>query len=133
MKVTAKQYALTLLEITEDKEGKSLEESISKFSVLLKNNNQINQIDKILYYFQKLYNQRYNIKEANISTAKKIDEEELKQIKESLQALNKDETLEFKVNIKKEIIGGIVLKYGDKIIDASLKTRLNQLKNSLLK
>ncbi len=133
MKVTAKQYALTLLEITEDKEGKNLEESISKFSELLKNNNQINQIDKILYYFQKLYNQKYNIKEANISIAQKIEADELKKIKESLQDLNKDESLDFKVDIKKEIIGGIVLKYGDKIIDASLKTRLNQLKNSLLK
>ncbi|HKK54216.1 MAG TPA: ATP synthase F1 subunit delta [Patescibacteria group bacterium] len=133
MKVTAKQYALTLLEITEAKEGKNLEESISKFSELLKNNNQINQIDKILYYFQKLYNQKYNIKEANISIAQKIEADELKKIKESLQDLNKDESLDFKVDIKKEIIGGIVLKYGDKIIDASLKTRLNQLKNSLLK
>jgi len=57
----------------------------------------------------------------------------LKKLKNYLQGLNKDETLEFKVNIKQEIIGGIVLKYGDKIIDASLKTRLNQLKNSLLK
>jgi F-type H+-transporting ATPase subunit delta len=133
MKVTAKQYALTLLEITDAKEEKKLEESISRFSELLKNNNQLNQIDKILYYFQKLYNQKYNIKEANINVAQKIETDELKKIKESLQKLNKDEDLEFKVNIKKEIIGGIVLKYGDKIIDASLKTRLNQLKNSLLK
>lgn len=133
MKVTAKQYALTLLEITEEKEGKELEDSISKFSGLLKSNNQLNQIDKILYYFRKLYNQRYNIKEAQISTALKIDKEELEKIEKYLQDLNKEETLEFKVNIKKEIIGGIVLKYGDKIIDSSLKTRLNQLKNSLLK
>jgi F-type H+-transporting ATPase subunit delta len=133
MKVTAKQYALTLIDITADKEKKDLEESISKFLFLLKKNNQINQANKILYYFQKLYNQRYNIKEVDISTAQKIDENEIKQIKESLESLSKDETLEFKVNIKKEIIGGIVLKYGDKIIDASLKTRLKQLKNSLLK
>ncbi|MCF7795215.1 ATP synthase F1 subunit delta [Patescibacteria group bacterium] len=133
MKVSAKQYALTLLEITEEKEGKELEESISKFSGLLKSNNQLNQIDKILYYFRKLYNQRYNIKEAQINTAQEIDKEELDRIEQYLQDLNKEETLEFKVNIKKEIIGGIVLKYGDRIIDSSLKTRLNQLKNSLLK
>ncbi|MFP4514770.1 MAG: ATP synthase F1 subunit delta [Parcubacteria group bacterium] len=133
MKVSAKQYALTLLEITENKDAKELEESISKFSSLLKNNNQLNQIDKILYYFRKLYNQRYNIKEAQINTAQEIDKEELEKIEQYLQNLNEKETLEFKVNIKKEIIGGIVLKYGDKIIDSSLKTRLNQLKNSLLK
>jgi|AntRauTorcE11897_2_1112592.scaffolds.fasta_scaffold17766_2 F-type H+-transporting ATPase subunit delta len=133
MKVTPKQYALALLDITEEKDPKGLEEAILKFSQLIKDNNQLNQIDKILYYFKKLYNQRYNIKEAQINTAQKIEEDELEKIQQYLQDLNKDETLEFKVNINKEIIGGIVLKYGDKIIDASLKTRLNQLKNSLLK
>jgi F-type H+-transporting ATPase subunit delta len=133
MKVTPKQYALALLDITEEKDPKGLEEDILKFSQLIKDNNQLNQIDKILYYFKKLYNQRYNIKEAQINTAQKIEEDELEKIQQYLQDLNKDETLEFKVNINKEIIGGIVLKYGDKIIDASLKTRLNQLKNSLLK
>jgi F-type H+-transporting ATPase subunit delta len=100
---------------------------------LLKNNNQLNQIDKILYYFRKLYNQKYNIKEAQINTAQEIDKVELEKIEQYLQEVSKEETLEFQINIKKEIIGGIVLKYGDKIIDSSLKTRLNQLKNSLLK
>jgi F-type H+-transporting ATPase subunit delta len=133
MKVTAKQYALTLLEIIEGKKDKELTDSISKFSNLLKNNNQLNQIDKILYYFRKLYNQKYNIKEAQINTAQEIDKVELEKIEQYLQEVSKEETLEFQINIKKEIIGGIVLKYGDKIIDSSLKTRLNQLKNSLLK
>jgi len=133
MKVTAKQYALSLLEITDGKDSKKLEEAILKFSQLIKDNNQLNQIDKILYHFRKLYNQRHNIKEAQINTAQEVNKDELEKIENYLQGLNKDETLEFKVNIKQEIIGGIVLKYGDKIIDASLKTRLNQLKNSLLK
>ena len=133
MKVTAKQYALTLLEITDGKDSKKLEEAILKFSKLIKDNNQLNQIDKILYHFRKLYNQRYNIKEAQINTAQEVNKDELEKIENYLQGLNKDETLEIKVNIKQEIIGGIVLKYGDKIVDASLKTRLNQLKNSLLK
>jgi F-type H+-transporting ATPase subunit delta len=133
MKVTAKQYALTLLEITDGKDSKKLEEAILKFSQLIKDNNQLNQIDKILYHFRKLYNQRYNIKEAQINTAQEVNKDELEKIENYLQGLNKDETLEIKVNIKQEIIGGIVLKYGDKIVDASLKTRLNQLKNSLLK
>jgi F-type H+-transporting ATPase subunit delta len=129
MKVTAKQYALTLLEITDGKDSKKLEEAILKFSQLIKDNNQLNQIDKILYHFRKLY----NIKEAQINTAQEVNKDELEKIENYLQGLNKDETLEIKVNIKQEIIGGIVLKYGDKIVDASLKTRLNQLKNSLLK
>ena len=133
MKVTAKQYALTLLDITSDKEEKDLSESISKFAKLIKDNNQINQIDKILYHFKNLYNQKHNIKEAEINTAQAIDEKDLKQIEDYLQNLNKEETLDFKVKTKKDIIGGIILKYGDKIIDSSLKTRLNQLKNSLLK
>ena len=33
----------------------------------------------------------------------------------------------------KNILGGVILKYGDKILDGSLKTKLNSLKEELKK
>ncbi len=133
MKVSAKQYAQVLLDIIVDKEGKDLDVVIKDFSALLKKNNQLNQIDKILYHFNSLYNKKYNILEAQINSAHDLEDAILLQVKEYLNNINKKENLEFKIGVDKSIIGGLVIKYGDKIIDASLKTRLKQLKNSLLK
>ncbi|MCF7820138.1 MAG: F0F1 ATP synthase subunit delta [Candidatus Pacebacteria bacterium] len=133
MKISAKQYAQALLEIIEGKDDKAAKQSVLDFCSLLKSNNQLAQTEKIIYYFRKLYNKRYNIIEAEVLTKKALSAKLLTEVEAYLKALDKDSQVEISHKSSDKIIGGIVVKYGDKILDNSLKTRLRQLKTSLLK
>ncbi len=133
MKISAKQYAQVLLEVVTEKKGEKLEEVIVKFVKTLKENNHLAQKEKIIYYFNKLYNKKNNIIEARVITKNPLSEKLLKETEKYLSVIDDTKTLELETEESKDIIGGVVVKYGDKILDNSLKIRLNQLKTSLLK
>lgn len=133
MKISAKQYAQALLDLIEGKDEKDSSRVVLDFAKLLKNNNQLAQLEKIIYYFEKLYNQRYAIVEAEVISKKVLSDNSFKEVKDYLNNLDKTKKLELKQTSLDKIIGGIVIKYDDKILDNSLRTRLNQLKTSLLK
>lgn len=133
MKISAKQYAQVLLEVTDGKEGKEIEESITKFVETLKKNNHLAQIKKIIYYFNNLYNKHNNIIEAKIITKNPLSKELFEEASKYLNDIDKTKKVELETEESKSVIGGVVVKYGDKILDNSLKIRLNQLKTSLLK
>lgn len=60
-----------------------------------------------------------------VTLAKSPDDDELEQIKESLKdAVNSD--VKLVVNIDPEIIGGVIIKKGDKLVDNSLRRILNR-------
>jgi|AntAceMinimDraft_4_1070372.scaffolds.fasta_scaffold62708_1 F-type H+-transporting ATPase subunit delta len=133
MKINAKQYAQALLDLIEGKDEKASTQVIVEFSKTLKKNNQLAQLEKIIYYFKNLYNKRYSIVEAEVVSKEALSEASLKEVTNYLNNLDKDKNLELSQTSSNKIIGGIVIKYGDKILDNSLRTRLNQLKTSLLK
>ena len=67
---------------------------------------------------------------AVVTTANGIDEATRKQILDLVKGTgNKDVVLEEKIN--KDIIGGFIIRIGDKQIDASIARKLNNLKRDL--
>jgi F-type H+-transporting ATPase subunit delta len=68
--------------------------------------------------------------QGEVITAYPIDEELLKQIKNSLES-KIGKKIEFTVKEDKSIIGGAVIKAGSYILDASIKNYLKQLEKTL--
>jgi F0F1-type ATP synthase delta subunit len=64
-----------------------------------------------------------------VISATEIDDEQKTNISESLN-INKDKIL---FRIDKNILGGIVVKIGDQIVDGSLATRITNVKDLLAK
>ncbi len=133
MKVTPKQYAQALLDVVAGKGEVEVLEVVKDFAKLLKKNNQAAQLEKILYYFTRLHDKQTGIVQSKVITAKALDEELMAEVTNYLNGIEKGEKVEVSFNVNKKILGGLVVKYGDRILDNSLKTRLNQLKTSLLK
>ncbi len=63
---------------------------------------------------------------ATIISAYKLSQSELDLIKEKIPALKRVELVNV---IDKGIIGGIIIQHGSKVIDFSLKNRLEKLRN----
>ncbi len=131
-KASVKQYAQVLLEITEGQEGAALQKSVSRFAEVLMANNQMANVEKIIKSFQILWNKKVGVIEAELLSARQLDTETLSLLDKHLKKVAKAESIDLTLETDKNIIGGVVIKYGDKIIDASLRSRLRSLREAIL-
>jgi F-type H+-transporting ATPase subunit delta len=79
--------------------------------------------------FTNQYNAKKQILKAVVTTASGIDDATRKQVMNLVKGLGKNEViLEEKIN--KDIIGGFIIRVGDKQVDASILRKLNNLRRS---
>ena len=126
-KNTPKQYAIALHKTTAGLTGKSLEEALKQFVILLAKDHRLKQADTIIAEFIKYSKKEEGIMEIEITTAGNLDEKTINNIKKSF-----GEKVEATIKIDKTILGGIKIKTEDRILDASLKTQLLKLKESIV-
>jgi F-type H+-transporting ATPase subunit delta len=81
-------------------------------------------------YFIELYKAEKGIKIATILSAVAIDDSSAGLIKDMVKSAFKSE-IELKQEIKKELIGGFVLRVEDRQLDASVKGKLARIKKEL--
>lgn len=132
MKIKPKQYARALFELTKDKNKTEVKETIANFTKFLFKNNDAFKLDKILQEFTILCNKELLILDAEISSAHQLSRETEELLKEYLKKESTAKEIKTDLKVNKNILGGVIIKYGDKIFDASIKNRLNKLKQSLL-
>ncbi|PIR66917.1 MAG: ATP synthase F1 subunit delta [Parcubacteria group bacterium CG10_big_fil_rev_8_21_14_0_10_36_14] len=127
MKNGDKIYAIALYEALLGKTG--IENIINNFLKLLKEKSQLHRMDKIIVEFEKIYNEKNNIAKLKIKSAFPLDSQVVDKIAEALKL----KKYELETSIDKELIGGFVAKYGDTLIDTSIKNNLKELHNKLIK
>jgi F-type H+-transporting ATPase subunit delta len=67
---------------------------------------------------------------AHVTVAEKLADRHLEALKDALKAVTgKDVTLD--VTVEPAIIGGLVVKVGSRMVDSSLKTKLNSIKHAM--
>ncbi|MDP2708590.1 MAG: ATP synthase F1 subunit delta [bacterium] len=133
MKITAKQFALSLYEIAAGRPAGQVKVAIKKFIGLLAEKNMLAQADKIIAEFIKIWNENHGIVEADVASAKSLDKDTLKLLKKYIAELSGAKEVTVSESVDKNILGGVVIKYEDKVLDGSLKTSLEELKNNLIK
>lgn|SRR5690554_191595 len=123
-----------------DKKSKILEEIFKNktdnlsqsFIQLLAKKGRANYLLEITNAFEQAYKNHKNIKEVTITSAIQLSEETIQNIKTKINQEIKDTIIEIKTKVKPEIIGGIVIELDDKLFDASVRNRLNQIKQNFL-
>jgi F-type H+-transporting ATPase subunit delta len=90
-------------------------------------------LGEIARQFVKQYNQYKGIEVAIITTASKIDDKLRQQILKLVKTTNDSQSIELVEKIDRDIIGGFVLTVGDKEYDASLSSRIRELKQEFAK
>ena len=87
-------------------------------------------LPKVIDAFGELLNESIGRVQATVTSATTVTNEQQQRLKESLsKMLDKDVVLD--VNEDAEIIGGLVVRVGDQIIDGSVKTKLQSLRQRL--
>jgi F-type H+-transporting ATPase subunit delta len=83
------------------------------------------------YYIQ-LYKEEKGIKVATLSSAVKLEHESKEKLREMIKTAFRSE-IELEEEVKKELIGGFVLRVEDKQLDSSVKGKLARIKKELQK
>ncbi|MCK5491016.1 MAG: ATP synthase F1 subunit delta [Candidatus Pacebacteria bacterium] len=129
MKITPKQYAISLYESTFKIDKVQAEQRIGNFIEILRKNNDLSLVDKIIEQYYKYFREQRNISKIEVSSAKKLNPEILNKI---IQKFNKQ--IEIEETIDESLIGGIVLRIDNNLlIDSSVKKKLENLKKNITK
>jgi F-type H+-transporting ATPase subunit delta len=111
--------------------GKSMHaNSIAFFQIIIRKNRGM-FLKAIAEAFIVQYNLIKNIARAEIKTAVALDEKTYAEVQDFI-AKSTGKNIELKTTVQPELIGGIVVKMEDRLFDASIKGKLQQLKQELL-
>lgn len=127
MKYKTRDLAALLLALVKDAPQKEIPNLVSKFVDYIKETHATALLPRILKTFDALWNREHGIKKALITVSKPMTKEE----KQKVGAAFGEDT-ELEVAVEPEIIGGMKIMIDDLLIDASLKRRLEDLKQTII-
>ena len=131
MKSLARQYALSLFNLLESESKESWSALIKDWTDLLIENGDYKLVDEIIIEFSKIWDQEKKELKAVLSSAYPLLDESRQLVMEYLKTKTDSKMISLKEEIDEDILGGVVLRYDDKVIDASLKNNLNNLKSNI--
>jgi len=131
MKITPKQYAQSLYELVADKSEAEVLVILKTFTNLIIKNGDVNKVDDVLAEFARIWDEVHGELAVNLTSARVLDDESKNTISDYLKNKTKASKINFSEKIDTGIIGGVIVRYGDKILDGSLKNNLNNLKEKI--
>jgi len=131
MKITPRQYAAGLLAATSNQEQADLKVLISRFVNILVTNRDVAKLDQILVEFSDLYDREQGEVKAKLTTARPLSSEIKKLVEQYIVKQTNASQVNWEVEEDKDILGGFILRYEGKVLNASLKQTLAQLKEQI--
>jgi F-type H+-transporting ATPase subunit delta len=128
MRISPKKYAQSLLLALEGKSKKEAEVLLDRFLALLIENGNIGQAEKIISEFERAWDKSAGISRVEVSSAKELDKETRVEVKKHLAKIFGAKEVEMEEKVDPSIIGGLILREGDKILDGSVRGRMRDLR-----
>ena len=113
-------------------EGRMSDELLG-FLIIIISKDRYRDIDAILDYFIAEVKQYKGIGIATVTTAVPLRDEQCREVEKRLLDTTSYKTMEMNYMLDKSLIGGMVIRIGDRVVDSSIKTKLNELQKELLK
>jgi F-type H+-transporting ATPase subunit delta len=126
-KLLPRQYAKVLYTLTKDVSPDKVDSLIHEFVAYLKREQVISKAPFIIEEFVQYSKEQDGVEFLDISSAKKLTEAQVKDIADHF-----GKKTEVTTKIDEELIGGVVIKKGNVILDGSVKTQLMKLKGKMV-
>lgn len=114
-----------------DKNKKETAEIVDNFIAYLKQHHFLPLLSEILAELKVLEQKSKNILAVEIISARALDKHSLAEATKYLEHKSTQE-LEIVETVDEQLLGGIKIKYQDKVLDLSLKKQINNLNKSLV-
>jgi F-type H+-transporting ATPase subunit delta len=105
---------------------------VSNLLQLLLDKHRLNTVDGVAQAYQEMVDEVENVSRARVKTATSLDDATQDRLKQTLEKLT-GSTVVMEVEEDPSIIGGVVAKVGDLVLDGSVRTQINSLRESLIK
>jgi len=132
MKHSVKQYALALYEATVDKKQKAIPDLVKNFLNLLIKNNDLAKINEIIIIFTNIWQEANGQLSAQLITKQPVTAEVLKNITAYVKTQTDCQNIDWQQSTDPTILGGLLIKYRDQVIDGTIKSNLLRLKDKLV-
>lgn len=100
---------------------------------MLVSKNHYNDVESVFVYFIDRIKEHKNIGTAYVTSAMPLKDQQKKQIQEKLLATTKYVSFEMHYQVEESLIGGMVIRIGDRVVDGSVRTKLMNLTRELSK
>lgn len=121
------------LQVAEEVFKGRVSDEMTGFLVIIIEKGRFTELNAILTYFIDRVKEEKHIGVAFVTTAIALNEATQTKIVKRLLETTKYETMEMHYIVDPAIIGGMVIRIGDRVIDSSIAAKLNELKKQLLK
>lgn len=113
--------------------GKFLSKNMVGFLGIIVEKGRYNSLESILEYFLLRVKEAKKIGVAHITSAKPLSDSQREEILAKLLATTDYKSFEMNYSVDDSLIGGLVIRIGDRVVDSSIKTKLFELKRDLMK
>lgn len=112
--------------------GRVSEEMVG-FLVVVVNKGRYQELPAIFDYFLARVKEHQGIGTASVISAVELSDTWKARVKEKLLATTKYHTMEISYQVDAGLIGGLIIRIGDRVVDSSLKHKLDELTGQLMK
>lgn len=110
-----------------------LSEGLLGFLVIVIEKGRQNDILPICEYFTDRVKEYKKIGVVKVTSAAALSEEQKKNVEKKLLETTSFVSLEISYMVDESLLGGLVIRIGDRVVDSSIKTQLEEIKRDLMK
>ena len=99
--------------------------------ILIVSKGRAKEISAVFEYFIGLIKEEKKIAKVDVTTAVALNDGQKKQLVTRLEETTKYESFEMNYQVDAALIGGMVIRIGDRVVDSSIKTKLYEMSREL--
>jgi F-type H+-transporting ATPase subunit delta len=103
----------------------------ANFLKLAARNRRLFAVPDMIKSFRSLFARQRGEVSASLTVAEPLKEEQLGAIKDAIKSITHGRSVDLAVNIDPAIIGGLIVRLGSRMVDTSLRTKLNAMKHAM--
>lgn len=119
------------VKIVEESFGGQVPKEIVGLMSLMVTKGRAGEMTSVFDYFIDLVKEEKKIGKADVTTAVPLNSAQKEKVEKKLLETTKYETFEMCYKVDETLIGGMVIRIGDRVIDSSIKTKLYDLSREL--
>ena len=109
--------------------GAKIAKTTARFLDLLVDKKRFDLLPMVVADLGKLVNEKHNVAKAHVRTAQPLTEDQQKKLKDKLNGFA-GKNIELEIKEDPELIGGVIVRLGDWVLDSSLRGQLKKLKET---
>ena len=111
----------------------AIEENKELFKLMIVDKGHFDKVDSVFTYFIDEVKEYKNIGTAYVTSAMELSDAQKKAVEKRLLETTKYVKFEMHYDVESALIGGMVIRIGDRVVDSSVKTKLYDLTRELSK